>query len=256
MIVTQAVLDLLRERRVSHSFLGAPRWRVGDRLWVRQDAELEPYCEIQAGHVLPARMGAFSYTGSQLLPSTRVGRYGSIGGGVDFIQSEHPVDWASTSPVFYSPQGHEGLSDYLSRDAKVARYQTHEYAAKISAPVVIGNDVFIGQGVTFSGGVQIGDGAAVGARSLVTRDVPPYAVVGGVPARVIRMRFPEELVRRLLAAAWWRFGPDQLQPLDVRDPEGFVSRLEDRLAGDAPLQPLALEPLTMPELEAAAQPSP
>jgi hypothetical protein len=91
----------------------------------------------------------------------------------------------------------------------------------------------------------------VGAGALVTRDVPAYAIVVGVPARVIRLRFAEDLVARLQALEWWRFGPDQLQPLDVRDPEGFVSRLEDRLAKDTP-QPLALTPVTGRELEATA----
>jgi hypothetical protein len=98
--------------------------------------------------------------------------------------------------------------------------------------------------------VSVGHGAVVGAGALVTKDVAPYAVVGGVSARTIRMRFAEELVERFMAAEWWRFGPDQLQPLDVRDPEAFVSRLEDRLATQPP-PALELVPLSAAELRAA-----
>jgi acetyltransferase-like isoleucine patch superfamily enzyme len=196
-------------------------------------------------------MGAFSYTGSQLLPTTRVGRYCSIGSEVGFTQTEHPTDWASSSPIFYSPGGHEGFSRYILDDAKVPDFQIHPFDRKFSPPVEIGNDVWIGQGVTFSGKVAVGDGAIVGAKALVTRPVPPYAIVGGVPARIIRMRFPEPLVERLQALRWWRFGPDHIQPLDIRDPEGFASRLEDRLAAD-PLPELNLSPLTAAELKAAA----
>jgi hypothetical protein len=91
----------------------------------------------------------------------------------------------------------------------------------------------------------------VAARSVVTRDVPAYAVVGGVPAKVIRMRFPEPLMERLHNIAWWRFGPDVLHPLDMREPGPFVGRLEDALASPNPPRPLDLTPLTYDEIISA-----
>jgi hypothetical protein len=81
----------------------------------------------------------------------------------------------------------------------------------------------------------------VGARSLVTRDVPPYAVVAGSPARVIRHRFPEAIVERLLRVEWWRHGPDVLQALDPRRIEAFLDRAEQCEAPVMTLQPLTFE---------------
>jgi virginiamycin A acetyltransferase len=248
--VTQALLDLLPRKRISHQWKGGPRWRVGERIWISEDCELEPYCEIQVGNVLPARMGAFSYTGSQLLPSTRLGRYCSLGPMIQFVQTEHPTDWASTSPAFYSPFGHEGYRFHLD-DAKVANPKFETFEGILSRPVEMGHDVWVGQQVTFRGGVRIGNGAMVAAGAVVTRDVPPYAIVGGVPARVIRMRLPEDLIERFQALQWWRFAPEHLQPLDVREPAGFASRLEDLLAKSPPPE-LQLGCLTTAEITAAA----
>ena len=250
LIATPELLALLRQRRISQRFRGGERWRVGDTLFLREEAELEPYCEIHDGNVIPARMGAFSYSRSMPMPSTRIGRYCSIGDNVRYIQTQHPTDWATSSPVSYSPSGLESLVNYL-RDTGVSKYAAYPFEHALSEPVVIGNDVWVGDNATFSGGVSVGDGAVVAANALVTRDVPPYAIVGGVPARLIRMRLPNDVAGRLQALQWWRFGPDVLQPLDVRDPAGFASRLEDLIAREAPA-PLALTPLTHAELRAAA----
>ncbi len=71
--------------------------------------------------------------------------------------------------------------------------------------IVIGNDVWIGYEAVILSGVTIGDGAIIGARAVVTKDVPPYTIVGGVPARPIRRRFPDEAVEALLALKWWNW---------------------------------------------------
>jgi virginiamycin A acetyltransferase len=249
--VTRGLLDLLRDRRLAHGWRGAERWRIGDRLHMGGDCALEPYAHVLGGYVLPARMGAFSYSHSMLLPNTRVGRYCSIGGGVEFLQSEHPTGWATSSPFSYAPQGLQGFHDYLTEDQRVASFDLHPDTFR-AGPVELGHDVWVGQGAMFSGDIKIGTGAVVAARALVTRDVAPYAIVGGTPAKVIRMRFPEPIVERLLASQWWRFGPDVLQPLDVRDPAQFLDRLEARLAEDPP-RALDLTPLTAAELTAAAE---
>jgi acetyltransferase-like isoleucine patch superfamily enzyme len=161
------------------------------------------------------------------------------------ILSDHVLPEAMGA-FSYDAFGSQGVLDYLNLDRKAPALQLHPDTFR-AGPVTFGHDVWVGQGAMFSGGVTIGTGAVVAARALVTRDVPPYAIVGGTPAKIIRMRFSEELVQRLLESRWWRFGPDVLQPLDVRDPEGFVDRLAALAA-----EPLDLAPLTAAEITAAA----
>lgn len=249
--VTQGLLDLLRARRIEQKFNGGQRWRIGAELRMSRHCALEPYAHIFAGHSLPQTMGAFSYSLSELPPMTQIGRYASIATAVEFIESEHPTNWVSTSPISYSPYGMEGVRTYLTVDRPQASYLLHDAAEFQGGGVTIGHDVWVGQGALFSGGVTIGDGAIIAARAVVTRDVPPYAVVAGVPAKVIRMRLPEALIERLQRLAWWRYGPEVLQPLDMRQPEAFADGLEARIA-EASVQPLDLQPVTAEEIEAAA----
>jgi hypothetical protein len=101
-------------------------------------------------------------------------------------------------------------------------------------------------------GVTIGDGAVVAARALVLEDVPPYAIVGGSPARVLRPRFDEAVIERMLRLQWWRYAPRLIESLPMEQPERFLDALEARLASDPPalFEP---PPLTYEEIIAAGQ---
>jgi acetyltransferase-like isoleucine patch superfamily enzyme len=118
----------------------------------------------------------------------RVGAFCSIAREVTiFLGGEHRTDWVTTYPFMRLRKNAESIEAYPTT----------------RGDVVIGNDVWIGYGATIMSGVRIGDGAVIGARALVTRDVPEYAIVGGNPAKLLRMRFPEETVRVLTQLAWW-----------------------------------------------------
>ncbi len=121
-----------------------------------------------------------------------IGRFCAIATGVKFIMNgaNHPLDGFSTYPFWIFGGGWE-------------RFMPADHNDASRGDTVVGNDVWIGYEATLLPGVTIGDGAIIAAKAVVTRDVPPYAVVGGNPARVLRMRFDEDTVARLLALRWW-----------------------------------------------------
>jgi hypothetical protein len=101
----------------------------------------------------------------------------------------------------------------------------------------IGNDVWIGHGAFISPGVTIGDGAVVAGHAVVTRDVPPYAIVGGNPAQILRMRFDLQQCAALQALAWWRFAPWQLIGIPFANIDHVLSHLRQRVPGLTPYEP-------------------
>lgn len=245
--VTPEVLDLLSQRRVFHAARSGRRWKVGDKLLVTPTARLEPYSNILQGDALPLAIGAFSYSHSPFRSFIEVGRYCSIGTGVAWMGGPHPMDWASTSSAFYDSGTLQGVSVYFRDQGQTPAPQVLDQRLPL---VRIGHDVWIGDGAMIAPGVSIGHGAVIGARALVLKDVPPYAVAYGHPAEVRRLRFPEATVERLLRSEWWRYTPDVLQRLPVREPDRFVTVLEELIAAETP-RPMNPIPLTGAELIAS-----
>lgn len=130
-----------------------------------------------------------------------IGKFCSIACGAKFLfnSANHTLSSLSTYPfpIFFDEWGLEKSDVAAAWDRK--------------GDIMIGNDVWIGYEAVILAGVTIGDGAVIGARAVVTKDVPPYAIVGGVPARVIRSRFPEETVKALLRLKWWDWPAERIQ---------------------------------------------
>lgn len=172
-------------------------------------------------------IGAYTYFRDGKIGSlASIGRYCSIGPSVHIGELNHPLDWLSSSSFQYERKRFSWFEDYKGF-ADTPR--TAEESARIlrSAPV-IGNDVWIGAGAHILRGVTIGDGAVVAAGAVVHRDVAPYAIVGGVPARVIGHRFDEAIRAELIELQWWRYLPNDLSGVPFRDIREAIDEIHRR----------------------------
>lgn len=153
-------------------------------------------------NLIRVEMARYSYIGTNTIVSdTKIGAFCSIGSSCSIGGGVHPTDRVSTSPVFYDSSNCFKEKNYISADSRnpVKQPQT-----------IIGNDVWIGENVYVSAGVNIGDGAVIGAHAVITKDVPPYAIVAGVPAKVLRYRFDEATIKELMATQWWEWSEEKL----------------------------------------------
>jgi chloramphenicol O-acetyltransferase type B len=147
------------------------------------------------------RIGKWSYGNPAIFnrnegTTFEIGSFCSIASGVKiFLGGEHRTDWVTTYPF-----------NILWEQAK---HITGHPRSK--GNVIIGNDVWIGRDAVILSGVTIGDGAVIGARSLVAKDIPPYGIVGGNPARLLRKRFDEPTIERLLALKWWDWQDEKIE---------------------------------------------
>ncbi|MGB0220857.1 MAG: CatB-related O-acetyltransferase [Sinimarinibacterium flocculans] len=179
------------------------------------------------------RVGAFTYFNGHSTSSmyaTEVGRYGQIGESCIIGPPEHPMDWFSTHMFAFTQRAHLPRFYELEDAERLAPDGPTPTPFTIPLKTVIGHDAYVGAGAFVKRGVTIGVGAVVAARAVVTRDVPPYAIVAGTPARVLRYRMPEALIERMLALEWWRY---DLAPhkhrVDFADIGGTLDYLEQAL---------------------------
>lgn len=143
-------------------------------------------------------IGKYSYVFDSAVICADIGAFCSIAGHCVIGGGKHPVSWVSTSPVFYS--GKNCLKTVFSEN----EFTEYEKTG-------IGNDVWIGSNCLIKGGVKIGDGAIIGMGSVVTHDVPPYEIWAGNPAKLIRKRFDDETIAKLLELKWWNWDDKQLK---------------------------------------------
>lgn len=198
-----------------------------------------PCCINGPGCVINGKkIGAFSYfSGNTKLHSVEsVGRFVMINGNVVIGFAEQSVSSLSAHFLFHTSQTN-WMDNYhsLTKEERMACAKLQrEKDLYRKTPVQLGNDIWIAHGVQIMCGVTIGDGAIIAAGSVVTKDVPPYTIVGGVPAKIIRKRFNDEIIEKLTTLKWWEYGPDILKGTDITEPASAIEIIESRINNGFP----------------------
>jgi acetyltransferase-like isoleucine patch superfamily enzyme len=188
---------------------------IGGPLFLNKNSQIGP--EVVAGKYVGMNENCFIARGS-------IGSFCAIGARTAINPFNHPSDWLSTHEFQYHPKSFNWIDEYND-------FVRLERTTDMFQPVTIGNDVWTGHNVNVMAGVNVGDGAIIAAGSVVTRDVPPYAIVAGVPAVVKRLRFPEKTITRLLRLKWWDLELAQLSGLPFRDVDRCLDMIEAIRAG-------------------------
>lgn len=169
---------------------------------ITRNVKLEKHVTLKEGvHLGADLVGKYTFINKNVIVDKNtesIGRFCSIAYGVKIGLGNHPLDRISTHPFSYSKK-----YGFVNQDST--------FSSQISEKTIIGNDVWIGANSIILAGVKIGDGAVIGANSLITKDVEPYSVVVGSPAKHLKYRFGESTRKDLLIEKWWNWSDDKIK---------------------------------------------
>lgn len=242
--VDQQFLETLRDSNIFQNRYSANReqsyinrYKVEDTIICPIHTCIEEFSTFAHGNQLYSA-GSFSSLVSTLPQGSRTGRYTSLARGLKPLGYRHPVEATSTSTAVYHfdreyfaayREYYEKTNDVTLNLKRVPTPQPQR------GPIYIGHDVWIGANATITGGVTIGNGAIIAGNSVVTKDVEPYSLVAGLPARHRKYRFPEEIIQGLEEIHWWDYelGDIYREGLDFSNPEKFINdfiKVKDNLS--------------------------
>lgn len=193
---------------------------IAGPLYLNKNTQVGP--DVFAGKYVGLNENCFIARGS-------IGAFCAIGARTAINPFNHPTDWLSTNEFQYHPKSFDWVEEY---NDFVRLERTPDMFPKVS----IGNDVWTGHNVNVMAGVNVGDGVVIAAGAVVTKDVPPYAIVAGVPASIKRFRFPEKTIERLLRVKWWELELSELSGLPFRDVDRCLDMIE-AIRANAPVAP-------------------
>ncbi|HEC74092.1 MAG TPA: CatB-related O-acetyltransferase [Methylophaga aminisulfidivorans] len=211
MLINYLKNKLLKRQLKSHGIKFSPNLNSLNPV---QEIDIEENASISNGLLKSdyMKIGAFSYirSGYEIYGNIEIGRFCSVGNNVilGLDSHQHPTNWLSTS--LYSRLLSEKYEQFRGSIVKVS----------------IGHDCWIARDAVVMDGVEIGNGAVVASRAVVTKNVPPYAIVGGVPARIIKYRFSEEVINQLVDIEWWNIDLNMLEGLNFENISQVVQELK------------------------------
>ena len=192
------------------------------RLYSKYQCEIDSTAKICGGsELLDSKVGRYSYLGYNVsLINTEIGKFCSIARNCSIGQYTHPITWVSSSPVF-------------NRRRNILKKNFSEKDFFECPRTVIGNDVWIGENAIIKSGVTIGNGAIVAMGAVVTKNVMPYEIVAGVPAKVIKQRFEDDVICKLQKANWWDWDDTKLKKWgnEFADVKSFLEHIEKENGG-------------------------
>lgn len=219
----EKISKLFDDNNIFFTTNGQHRHKSTDMMVYESGVAIEPYCAFLSGANIFS-MGSFSYSWSNLPINIRVGRYCSIARGVAVLGTRHPIEWLTTSSSTYDKNFVIFKKFATDIDSDHVTHNTPSGMRR--GGIVIGDDVWISANVVLKGDLYIGTGSVIAANSVVVKDVPPYAIVGGNPARIIKYRFSDYQIMRLLESRWWDYAFTDVQSLNFRNVDSFCDEFE------------------------------
>lgn len=205
----------MRDEKEKYSFI-SPTSEIGSNVDFEHPVFIDKFAEIYSN----SKIGAYSKlrVGALVHNNVNIGRFSALARYSDVGIGYHPLDFLTTHTLAFLPIHFERDPDY----SNISRVDFEALP-----PTTIGNDVWIGTQAIIRAGLTVGDGAVVAAGAVVISDVPPYAIVGGVPARILRYRFSESIIEELLSLRWWDLPITALSDLPFDQVDVCIDRLKE-----------------------------
>jgi len=182
--------------------------RIGSNSRIGISTTFEGYNRIGSNVKFKGHLGYASYIGANCIINAYIGKFCCLGSNIIMINATHPSKkFVSIHPAFYSLAKQCGMTFVNNNKFDEYIYADNEYRYAC----ILGNDVWVGSNVAIMGGVRIGDGSILAANSVITKDVPPYSIVAGVPGKIIKNRFEKKYTDWLLDFKWWDKGVDWIE---------------------------------------------